>query len=469
MNVTTQEIEQREVLLTIKMEPGEEQDLLKKAAKRISREVNVRGFRRGKAPFNTIVRRFGLEAVQQEAFEQFGQKLITDALEQTDIEPYAQMSLQDVSWDPLVISVKVPLEPKVELSDYRKLRLEAEPVEVTEEEVAERLANLQEQQAVWVPVERAAQVGDLISMSVTEEGDEEVLAEDEAVEYELVAPEELPENQPDLTTPLLGLSAGETKTFTVTYPEDFDNEQYAGQEVTFSVEVTGVKEKELDPLDDAFAQQVSEFETLEELKENIRDRMYRERERQSNFDLGNKALEQLIEEAEALEWPQALEEEYIADEMSRIKQQLKQASLNLEGYLQMQNKTEASLREDLRADVVNRIKRGLVLSEVVRLEQLEISESEILEQAKMLADLSGKGESMWRSVLASQRQQGAIASDLLSGKAIRRLAAIARGEAPEPGADEDASEEEQPAPAEEEQPAAESETAAEAADEQKEM
>lgn len=435
MKVTTQEVEPCELLMTVEAEPNEEQDLLKKAAKRISREVNIPGFRRGKAPFNTIVRRFGWDVVRDEALEQSSQKMVLDALEQAEVVPYAQMSLEEVRWDPLILKVRVPIKPRVKLSsDYRDMRLDYELVEVTDEDVEEELEELQEQNATWTPVERPSQIGDLISMSVTEKDGDEILAENEAVEYELADPAEEDDEEsqhPDLTTPLLKLSAGDSKTFTITYPEDYGNEEYAGKEITFEVEVSGVKVKELDPLDDDFAQLVSDFETLEELKENIRTSIKERREQQRDYDLGFEAMEQLIENAEALEWPKALEEESIDDEIESYERRLKDAGITLSSYLSMQNKTEEELREETREEVVARLKRGLVLGEVSELENLDVSESEILQQAKMIADMTGGSDEVWTSIMASQTQQDRIATDLLSNKAIHRLAEIAKGEAPE--------------------------------------
>ena len=452
MKVIAEELERCETLLTIEFDPNKEQDLLKKAAKRIAREVNIPGFRRGKAPFNTIVRRFGIEAVQQEALENMGDKVIKDALNEADIEPFAQIELEEVNWEPLVIKLKVPTEPKVELGDYRDIRLDFEPVEVTDENVEETLTSLQEQNATWSPVERPAEIGDLISMTVTEQDGDEVLVDNESVEFEITEPDEEDTKRPDLTTPLLGLSAGESKTFTVTYPEEFDNEAYAGKEITVSVDVSGVKVKELDPLDDEFAQQVSDFETLEELKENIRANLLKQRERERDNELGTKMVEKIIEDATLIEWPQAVEEEEIDEEIERTQRRLKDVGFTLDGYLQMQQKTEEEWRAELRKGVVDRLKRGLVLSEVARLEGLEVSHSEILEQAKLIADYSGGGEQLWRNILSSQAQQTLIATDVISNKAVERLAAIARGEAPEPGAEEEEAETVEPEATEEPAP-----------------
>ncbi len=446
MKVTTEELERCEVLMTIEVEPAKEQDMLKKAAKRIAREVQIPGFRRGKAPFNTVVRRFGLEAVQQEALESAAEKLINDGLKEADLRPVAQISLDSIDWNPLTIKVKVPGPPQVELGDYRDLRLEFEPVGVTAEEVEAELEKLREQSAIWVPVERPTQPNDLVDMVVVEKDGEEILADHESVEYELTLPdedegdmddEEMDSGEPDLTTPLLGLSAGEEKTFSVEYPEDYDDERYAGKEITFEVKINSVKEKELDPLDDDFAQSIGEFDTLDALKERIESNLKARREVERDQKLGEEMLDRIIEGAEKIEWPVAFEDDMIDAEVERLTDQLRQSNLKLENYLQIEGKTEEAFREDIRQSSIQNIERSLVLGELAALEKLTVNQSEILERAKSIADTFGGGsEQIWQSILASEASQGRLSNELLVQKAIMRLAAIAKGEAPEPGAEE---------------------------------
>lgn len=451
MKVTTEELEHCETLLTLEIDSTQQEKLLKKAAQRISREVRIPGFRPGKAPYNVIVRRFGLEALQSEALEESVEELVKKGLGEANITPYAQIKLDGVEWNPLTIKIKVPTKPQVELGDYRAIRLEATPVEVSDEDVDQALTRLQEQRATWVPAERAAELGDLLSMTVTEQDGDAVLSDHQAVEYELKAlPEEQQNKQPDLTTPLLGLKAGENKTFSVTYPDEFANEEYAGKEITFSVEVSGVKQKELDPLDDEFAKQVGDYETLEALKEKIREDLRQTRQRQSDFELGSKALDELVEQAEKIEWPTGMEEEQIDGEIDDLERRLKQSSLTLDGYLKVNSKTKEQLREETRQQVINQLKRGLAMSQVAQLEKLEVSQLEILEQAKMMADMFGGGDRVWQNIMASEARQSVLANDLLSNKVIQRLVAIAKGEAPELNTEENVATETSPATAESE-------------------
>lgn len=451
MKVTTEELEHCETLLTLEIDSAQQEKMLKKAAQRISREVRIPGFRPGKAPYNVVVRRFGIEAIQSEALEQSVEDMIKESMAEVNITPYAQIQLDGVEWEPaLTIKIRVPTKPVVELGDYRETRLEAKAVEVTDEDVEESLKRMQEQHATWIPVERPAEIGDLISMTVTEKEGDTVLAERQAVEYELrpVEDEEEAEetaeeeteakksSQLDLTTPLLGLSAGESKTFSLTYPEDFSNEQYAGKEITFEVEVSGIKVKELDPLDDEFAKEVSELETLDALKEKIREDIRRNRERMNDFELGSEALDKIVERAEKIDWPAALEEEQIDHEIEHYEHHLKQSGLTLDTALRVQKKTKDELREETRENVVKQLKRGLVMSRLAELEKLAVSQMEVLEQAKLMSDLYGGGDRMWQTLLAAEARQGTISNDLMSNKVIHRLAAIAKGEAPDPGAEE---------------------------------
>jgi trigger factor len=435
--------------MTIEVEAADGQKMLQKAAKKLSREVRIPGFRPGKAPYNTIIRRFGLEVVQQEALEDSVEKLIQDGLSEANLRPSAQISLDSVNWEPLTLKIKVPGPPMVDLGDYRSQRLEAKPVEVSAEEVEKELIQLQEQQATWVAVERPTQLNDLITMSVVETAADEKLAEHDSIDYVLAQPEATPASdgaattdeaeaeapsppfRPDLTTPLLGLSAGEEKSFTVDYPADASDERYAGKTVTFTVKVSAVKERELDPLDDAFAQSISDFATLAELKADIEKRLRQSKERRYNQELGQQLLDKLIEGAVKIEWPLAMEEEAIDDELHRLDHQFERSGLNLESYLQIQSKSKEAFREELRTNVSIGLKRSIALGEVARLERLTINNSEILAQAKSIADSFGGSEQIWQNLIRSQTYQNRLATDLLSSKVLARLAEIAKGQAPD--------------------------------------
>ncbi len=426
LKVTTDPLENCEVLLTVEVDQQQTDKLLKSAAQRISKQVKIPGFRPGKAPYHVIVRRVGEDAVRSEAMDELSQAVFKQALDQAELEPYAPGSLEEVTWDPLVMKVRVPTPPVVELGDYRAMRLEVEPVEVSQAEVEESLKQVQKEHAVWNPVERPARLGDLITMAVSERAGDEVLAEDEDVEYELT---EVAEGSrvPDLTTPLVGVSAGEDKEFTVTYPETA-NPRYAGKEVTVSVKVHGVKEIELYPLDDDFAQTVGDFDTLEQLKESLAEDIRQRKERRAEDELGQEALKRLVEGAERVEWPKVLEEEEIDRALGQQDRRLQESGLSLDTYLSIRKQTREQLREEFRPAVQEQLRRSMVLGKLIELEKLSLAGHEVAGQIDRLSVLAGEGGSELRQALASPDTVRHIANDLLVSKAVERLVQIVKGE-----------------------------------------
>ncbi len=427
LKVTTDTLENCEVLMTVEVDEQQTDKLLKAAAQRISKQVKIPGFRPGKAPYRLVFQRFGEELVRDEVMEDLSQSVFKQALEQADLEPYAPASLEEVDWDPLVMKVRVPIAPVVELGPYRAMRMEVEPVEVSQEEIADALEELQTDYAVLNPVERPAQLGDLVTMAIQERAGDEILAGDESVEYELAEVDE-DSAEPDLTTPLIGLSDGDEKEFAVTYPETADS-RFAGRDVTVSVKVHSVKERELYPLDDDFAQTVGDFDTLEQLREKLAEDILREKEQDADRELGQEALQQLIAGAERLEWPKVVEEEEIDQVLEEQDRRLQKDGLSLDTYLSMQKKTHEQLREEFRPAVQERLRRAMVLGKLIELEDLSLAGHEVTGRIDLLSALAGERGAELREALATPDSVKHIANDLLTSKALDRLVQIVKGEA----------------------------------------
>jgi len=454
LNVTTEPIENCEVLMTVAVDEQQTDKLLKAAARRISKQVKIPGFRPGKVPYRILVQRFGEETIRNEALQDLTESVFKEALGQTKLEPYALASMEDVSWEPLVMKVRVPVEPIVELGDYRAMRLEPEQIEVTDAEVDEALKRLQDEHAVLTPVERPAQLGDLVTMAAKERVGNAVVGDDENVEYELVETGE-EDSGPDITTPLIGLSAGDEKEFTVTYPETYANPRFAGKEVSFAVKVHDVKEKEVYPLDDDFAQTVGDFDTLEQLKEKLAANLGEEKQRQADATLAEQALGHLIENAERIEWPKVLEEDSLDQALAEQDQELQRNGLSLDVYLSMQKKSREELREETRPAIQDRLRRSLVVSKLVDLEDLSVAGHEVSGQIDRLSMMAGERSAELRQALATPANLQHIANDILTSKALERLAQIVKGEAKAEDETEPAATETKPAEAEPESDTAE--------------
>ena len=427
MNVTTEPPEHCEVLMTVEMDEQEADNLLKTAARRIARQVQIPGFRPGKAPYRQVVQRVGEDAVRSEALEDLGERVFKEALEQSELEPFSPASMEDISWSPLVMKVRVPVEPMVDIGDYRAQRMEAEPVEVGEDDVDEALAELQDEHATWNPVERPAELGDTMVTDIEERDGDRVLGKGEEVEYVLVAVDE-DDARPDLTTPLLGLSAGDEKTFDLFYPESNSNPDYAGKEIAVSVKVHRVMERETYPLDDDFAQSVGDFGNIEELKAKLAQDLRQKGESEADAQVAGKMLEHIIDNADPLEWHQSLEEGMLDRWLEDVDSNLQENGLTLDVYLATQKKTPEQFREEYRPSAQARIRRMLVISELIKQEGLSVEGEEVIDRIGQMSLMAGERGDNLRQALATEDGVTAVAQKMLDAKVQERLVQIAKGE-----------------------------------------
>ncbi len=428
MNVTTEPPENCEVLMTVEMDEQEADNLLKAAAGRIARQVQIPGFRPGKAPYRQVVQRVGEDAVRSEALEELGERVFKEALEQSELEPFSPASMDDISWSPLVMKVRVPVEPMVDIGDYRAQRMEAEPVEVGENDVDKALAELQDEHATWTPVERPAELGDRMVMDVEERDGDRVLETDEKVEYELVAVDE-DDARSDFTTPLLGLSAGDEKTFDLSYPESNSNPDYAGKEITVSVKVHQVMEGETYPLDDDFAHSVGDFGNIEELRAKLAQDLRQKGESEADAQLADKMLVHIIDNANPLEWHQSLEEGMLDRWLEDVDSNLQENGMTLQLYLATQKKTREQFREEYRPSAQARIRRMLVISELIKQEGLSVEGEEVIDRIGQMSLTAGERGDNLRQALATKDGVTAVAQKMLDAKVQERLVQIAKGEA----------------------------------------
>ncbi len=429
MKVTTKTLDNCEVLMTVEIDDRQRDEILKKAARKIAREVKIPGFRPGKAPYRLILSRFGEEAIQEEAMDHLTQTVYKRAIKEAGIEPYALATMEEIEWNPLVMQIKVPTEPVVELGDYNAMRLEAEAVEVSDDEVAHQLEQLAERYTTFEPVERAAQLGDMVSVAISEKdiASGEVLDEDREMEITL---EERGDDasELDLLTPLTGMSEGQEKTFTHTFSKNYPEKKYAGKEIEFHVLVNTVKAKEEVELDDDFAMTVGDFDTLDELKEKLREDIAAQKQYEVDGELIERAVAKLVEEAKTIKWPPVVEEEELDNAIKNQEFKLEQKGLNLNAMLSAEQKTLEEYREELREQVRENLKTGFALSKLVELEGLQVDGDEITQQAEWMIAMSG-GSQEARKVYTSQEGVRVIANNILTDKARRRLLAIVKGEA----------------------------------------
>ncbi|MDM8521138.1 trigger factor [Anaerolineales bacterium HSG6] len=435
MEIIKDELERCETLVTATFGKKEVEKLYKKAARKLSRGYKIPGFRPGKAPYQIVARRLGIDTLHEQILQEDGERLYTKVIQASEITPYGQANVDEITWEPepLVIKIRIPTAPTVTVGNYRDIRIEPEAIEpVTDEEIQEILVQYQEQNATWVPSEKLAEEGDSASILVTERDGDTVITDDESGDYVLILSETAEENptpQDKFTEALMGLSEGDEKEFTITYPEDFNDSKHAGKTITFHVEVSGVKVKELDPIDDELAQSVSDLDTLDALKTHLQTNIEQQRENERDVALGNKTLLEAVKLSEA-SWSVAFEDQTLQQRLKEQEQQLKQSSLRFEDYYKIQNTTKEAWEEKVRASVVTELKSGLVLGEISRQENITVSEQELMTQIRLVAQSMQLGESGWEQLMKSPQVQDNIKFNLLSNKVINFLAQVAKGEVP---------------------------------------
>jgi len=369
MKVTTEELGSREILIKVEFDEDEKAQALKEAAQTISKEMTIPGFRKGKAPYDVVRRLVGEKLIYDVALENLSYKIYPQLISDLNLDPIGPGQVQETSIEPLSITFKVPLKPVVELGDYRSLKVKKKKVEVSDEEVNEVLKKLQEERATWVTVERSASVGDIIVADMTIQYGSQKNRNENAVLF--LDPEQ--ELIPGLVQNLEGLEAGQEKTFSLTGKN--------GEEITFYLKVHEVKGKQLPPLDDEFARSWGDFNSLGELKEQIKRDLKEQKERAAKDEAFYEAMDTLLSNAR-VEFPPLLVEQELENTLREQDKALRKRGLSLEQYLRLEGKTLEQYRQEIRPEVEERLKNRFALVKFIQEEKIEVSESEVEEFVK---------------------------------------------------------------------------------------
>lgn len=425
-----------EVILNVEMDAADEDPYIDRSYRRTVGRLNIPGFRKGKAPRSIVENYVGRIALVQEALDFMIPETLNQALQDEEIQAFVEPRVEVLELEPVTFKATVPLEPSVDLGDFYDIRLEKEPVEITEEEVDQVLERIRREMAPWEPVNRPVQFGDLLNLNVVGEMDGEQVVNDDAVDYIPETTNVLP--FPGFAENLEAMEEGQDKDFTITIPEDYPRPEYAGKEVAFKVEVLSVKEKTLADLDDEFAKGVGEgFDDMEALRAHILERITGEAEAQSDYSFQEQSMSSLLESATITASDLLLEREIqnMQDERERM---LRNQRLDLDTYLSYVGKTEEEFQEELRPVAEDRLNRMLVVRKLAQEEELEVSPEEIQEEIEsMLANASDENVNAMRRALNSEGTRDSIRASLLNQKVMGRLVEIVQGL--EPGAAAEAS------------------------------
>ena len=419
MKATKETLSPTRVKLTVEVPFDDLKPSLDATYKKLSRQVRVSGFRPGKVPPRILDQRLGREVILDEALQEALPQFYSEAVEAEDVDVLSRPEVDITEFtegSPIVFTAEVDIRPQLELPAADSLRITVDKVEVTDEQIDTQLSSMRERFAVLTPVERPVASGDYVSLdlSATVDGEPVEDATATGMSYE-VGSGNLIEGLDDA---LVGASEGDSRSF--------DTELLAGDRKGQTAQVTavvrGVKEKELPELDDDFATTASEFDTLDELKADLRERLEGTRKYEQVNQAREKLLEQLIETVDVPVPDSVLASEIEARE-HRLGHDLERFGVDRDTYLKTLEQEPEEFDAQIRDSAVKAIKSQFILDTVVRAESIGIDQGELMEQIVLLAQRSGVAPEQYAQQLAGGNGTGltALMSDIMRNKALLHL------------------------------------------------
>ena len=400
--------------LTVEVPFEELKPSLDAAYKKIAQQINVPGFRRGKVPPMVIDRQVGRGAVLDEAINEALPKLYVEALQANELEPLAQPEIDITKFEDnesLEFTAEVDVRPEVQLPDYTGLAVTVDDIAVDDEDVEEQVQALRERFASLSEVERAAADGDFVVMDLVARKDGEVVegAEVSGMSYQVGRGGMLD----GLDETLTGMSAGDEATFT----SQLVGGDQQGEDVEVEVRVTSVKEQELPELDDDFAQTASEFDTVDELTEDIRARLSRSKRLEQAAAARDAVLERLLDMVD-VPLPEGVVDSELAARREQIEQQLGYAGMSMEQYLDNEKQTVDEFEADLEKRVRDAVAAQFVLDQVAKSAEIGVNEGELQEHLMRRAQQSGQNPQEFMQHMIEHNHIPEMVSEVLRGKAL---------------------------------------------------
>ena len=372
-----------------------------RAFRRLAKNVKLPGFRAGKVPRKVFEQTYGSESIASEALEDVVPEVYARAVREHELVPVDRPKMEILPAEegkPSRLKATVDVRPAIELRDYKGIEVESDTPPIEDDDVERSLTALAKERATLVPVERAAQLGDVVTLDY--EGKIDGVAFDGGSAKGQMT--ELDENRfiPGFASGIAGMNAGETKEIEAVFPSDYPKEDLAGKTAIFTVTVHDVKALELPAIDDEFAKTISENETLEALRADVRKRLEAIAQSRARRAIGNVVMEKLVD-AHEFPLPQVLVEREIDNMINDSTAQLAQSGLSFDDYLKEQGKTEDELRESFRGDAEQRVKATLVIEEIARTEGINATPADIGEELSALSRQYGQPVDRIRKALGN--------------------------------------------------------------------
>lgn len=426
MTATWEKKEGNQGLLTVTV-PKEEVDKgLDKAFKKVVKQINVPGFRKGKMPRPLFEQRFGVESLYQDALDFILPEAYGNAVEEAEINPVDRPEIDVTQMEKgkeLIFEATVTVEPEVELGDYKGLAIEKQDREVTDEEFDKALEEAVSRQAELTVKEGEIAQGDVVNINFDGYVDGEAFEGGQAEGYDL----EIGSGSfiPGFEEQLIGLKVSDSKEVVVTFPEEYHAEELAGKEATFKCDINEVKSKEIPELDDELAQELDEsVNTVDEYKEKLRKDLADAKLNQAEATEKEEAITKASDNA-TVEIPEAMINTELDRMMQEFEQRISQQGLNLELYYQFSGQSEEELKAQMKEDAEKRVKTNLTLRAIADAENIEVSDSDVEAELTKMSEQFGLSVEDIKSTLGNN---DILVNDLKIQKVIDLLVAESVGE-----------------------------------------
>ena len=379
-----------EVKLEITIEAEKFENAIKKVYFQNAKYFNIPGFRKGKAPQAIVEKYYGKEIFYEDAFNDIAGKEYEKAIEESKLEVVAKPQIDIVTMEKgqdLVFTATVATKPEVELGKYKGIEIEKIEYNVEDADVEANLKQMQEKNARVVSVETPVENGNIAVIDFEGFVDGVAFEGGKAENHSL----EIGSGSfiPGFEDQVIGMKIDEEKDINVKFPEEYFSKDLAGKDATFKVKVHEIKKKELPELDDEFAKDVSEFDTLEELKKSIKERLVKENEQKAKYEKEDAVMKAVTSEMK-VEIPEGMVETEVDNMVKDMEQRMSYQGLKLEQYLKMLNKTEEEFRKEYEPQAIEAIKSRLALETIIKAEKIEASEQEVKDKLEEMAKNYGK-------------------------------------------------------------------------------
>ena len=409
-----------EVKFEITVEAEKFEEATKKVYFKSAKYFNIPGFRKGKAPMQIVEKYYGKEIFYEDAFNEVAGEALDEAVKENDLYVVSRPDIdvtQIEKGKDLIFTAVMQTKPEAELGKYKGVEIKKIEYKVTDEDIEHELGHMQEHNARMITVEdRPVESGDIVTIDFEGFVDGKAFDGGKAEGHEL----EIGSNTfiPGFEDQIIGMKIDEEKDINVKFPEEYFSKELAGKDATFKVKLHEIKKKELPKLDDEFAKDVSEFDTLKELKEDIKKKQQKQNDDKAKYETEDAVIKAVCENVK-VDIPSGMIETEVDNMIKDIEQRLSYQGLKLEQYLQMMGKTTEEMRKEYEPQAIDSIKSRLALEAVIKAEKIEATEEEVDEKMKEMAKNYGKEND--EEFMKNENVRNYIKDGLTSQKAIEFL------------------------------------------------